>query len=65
MEYEKEFTTEIVIKKNIQSFVKLGLNVIFLRYAANPHINKKIKLLIPSGIPKTTSLNNPATKINP
>ena len=65
MEYKKEFTTEIVIKKNIQSFVKLGLNVIFLRYAANPHINKYIKLLIPKGIPKTTSLNNPAIKINP
>ena len=65
MVYKKEFTTEIVIRKNIQSFIRFGLNVIFLRYAANPHINKYDKLLIPKGIPTTTSLNNHAIKINP
>ena len=41
----------------------LGLKVMFLRYAPAPHNKRKFKLLIPIGIPTTTSLNNPAKKI--
>ena len=49
----------------IQSFNTLVRTVIFLRYAANPQINKYPKLLTPIGKPTTISLINPAIKINP
>ncbi len=32
--------TKIVKRKNIQSLIRLGLKVIFLRYAADAHNNK-------------------------
>lgn len=58
-----EFINRMLKRKNNQSFDILGLKVIFLKYAAAPHNNRKFKLLIPIGIPTTTSLNNPAIKI--
>ena len=61
--YNKELETNIVNKKNIQSFTKLGCKVIFLKYAAKPQINKYDKLLIPNGKPTTTSLKRPAKNI--
>ena len=61
--YKKEFISRILKRKNIQSFIMLGLKVMFLRYAPAPHNKRKFKLLIPIGIPTTTSLNNPAKKI--
>ena len=57
--YENEFIIKRVIKKKIQSLIRLGLNVIFLKYDANPHNNKNNRLLIPIGRPTITSLNNP------
>ena len=58
-----ELTTKIVNKKNNQSLKRLGRKVIFLRQAANPQINKYVKLLIPIGKPTTASLIKPAKKI--
>ena len=59
----RKIQRKIVKRKNIQSLIKLGLKVIFLRYAAAPQRIKYIKLLNPIGVPNTTSLNNPAIKI--
>jgi hypothetical protein len=57
------FIIKRVIKKKIQSLIRLGLNVMFLKYDCKNHtITKIIKLLIPIGRPTMTSLNNPATK---
>ena len=40
LEYISEFITEMVNKKNIQSFNKFGLKVICLKYDAKPHMSK-------------------------
>ena len=58
-----EFIIKIVKRKNIQSFNKLGLKVIFLRQDAATQSIRYIKLLNPIGVPITTSLNKPAIKI--
>ncbi len=38
--YDKEFTTSNVKRKKNQSFIKLGLSVIVLKYAAKPQIRR-------------------------
>ena len=48
---------------DIQSFIKFGDNVIFLMLAVTEQRIRKQKLLIPNGIPITTSLIIPAKKI--
>ena len=58
-----EFIIKIVKRKNIQSFNKLGLKVIFLRQDAATQSIRYIKLLNPIGVPITISLNKPAIKI--
>ena len=49
-------------KKQNQSFIKLGLIVIFLRQVANIQISIYDKELKPKGRPTTVSLNRPAKK---
>ena len=38
--YPTELTTRIANPKKNQSLIKLGLKVIFRKYAEKPHINK-------------------------
>jgi hypothetical protein len=45
--------------------MKLGVIVIFLKYAVTEQINRQQKLLTPIGKPTTTSLTNPARNIEP
>jgi len=51
--------------KAIQSVRILDLNVAFLTYVATSAADKKLKGLVPSVKPKTTSLIIPAKKICP
>ena len=53
------------MKKNIQSYSKLGIKVLFLKNEANAHKNKQLIDDMPIGKFKFTSLIIPDRKIKP
>ena len=60
-----ELTNDIVIKKYIQSLIRVGLNVILLKYEVATQRSINVRLDTPTGSPLTTSLTIPAQKIRP